>query len=111
MDSCFAIIVAHQHGVTSWLRLALANPNILFFFLRDINLTLGLLPSRIHVIWRDSAVGVGSSKFIGLLKAQTVLRPGVFVLKRFFCQIQCFDWLPLLRSVGVTILKTTARQD
>ena len=24
----------------------------------------------------------------------------VFVLKRFFCRMQCFDWLPLLRSVA-----------
>ena len=30
------------------------------FSLRDINLTLGLLPPRGHVVWRDS-VGVKSS--------------------------------------------------
>ena len=30
------------------------------FSLQDINLTLGLLPSRRHLIWRDS-VGVVSS--------------------------------------------------
>ena len=30
------------------------------FFMRDINLTLGLLPPRRHVVWRDS-VGVKSS--------------------------------------------------
>ena len=31
---------------------------------------------------------------------QTALRACVFVLKRFFCQTRCFDWLPLLRSVA-----------
>ena len=40
-----------------FLRLVLANS---LFSLRDINLTLGLLPSRRHVVWRDS-VGVESS--------------------------------------------------
>ena len=39
------------------LRLVLAN---YLFSLRDINLTLGLLPPRKHVVWRDS-VGVESS--------------------------------------------------
>jgi len=39
------------------LRLVLAN---YFISLRDINLTLGLLPPRRHVVWRDS-VGVESS--------------------------------------------------
>ena len=39
-------------------RLVLAN---FLFSLRDINLTLGLLPPRRHVVWRDS-VGVGSSR-------------------------------------------------
>ena len=39
------------------LRLVLANS---LFSLRDINLTLGLLPPRRHVVWRDS-VGVRSS--------------------------------------------------
>ena len=38
-------------------RLVLANS---LFSLRDINLTLGLLPPRRHVVWRDS-VGVESS--------------------------------------------------
>ena len=33
---------------------------ISLFSLRDINLTLGLLPPRRHVVWRDS-VGVESS--------------------------------------------------
>ena len=33
---------------------------IFLFSLRDINLTLGLLPPRKHVVWRDS-VGVESS--------------------------------------------------
>ena len=33
---------------------------IFLFSLRDINLTLGLLPPRRHVVWRDS-VGVESS--------------------------------------------------
>ena len=37
-------------------RLVLADP---LFSLRDINLTLGLLPPRRHVVWRDS-VGVES---------------------------------------------------
>ena len=40
-----------------FLRLVLANS---LFSLRDINLTLGLLPPRRHVVWRDS-VGVESS--------------------------------------------------
>ena len=39
-------------------RLVLADP---LFSLRDINLTLGLLPPRRHVVWRDS-VGVESSR-------------------------------------------------
>ena len=39
------------------LRLVLAN---YLFSLRDINLTLGLLAPRRHVVWRDS-VGVESS--------------------------------------------------
>ena len=38
-------------------RLVVAN---FLFSLRDINLTLGLLPPRRHVVWRDS-VGVKSS--------------------------------------------------
>ena len=33
----------------------------IFFSLRDSNLTLGLLPPRRHVLWRDS-VGVESSR-------------------------------------------------
>ena len=41
-----------------FLRLVLANS---LFSLRDINLTLGLLPSRRQVVWRDS-VGVESLK-------------------------------------------------
>ena len=40
-----------------FLRLVLANP---LFSLRDINLTLALLPPRRHVVWRDS-VGFESS--------------------------------------------------
>ena len=39
-------------------RLVLAN---FLFSLRDINLTLGLLPPRRHVVWRDS-VGVEGSR-------------------------------------------------
>ena len=39
-------------------RLVLAN---FLFSLRDINFTLGLLPPRGHVVWRDS-VGVESSR-------------------------------------------------
>ena len=42
---------------STFLRLGLANS---LFSLRDINLTLGLLPSRRHVVWRDY-VGVESS--------------------------------------------------
>ena len=37
---------------------------IFLFSLRDINLTLGLLPPRRHLVWRDS-VGVESS-WLGL---------------------------------------------
>ena len=46
--------------LSMFLRLVLANS---LFSLRDINLTLGLslLPSRRHVVWRDS-VGVESSE-------------------------------------------------
>ena len=44
--------------LSMFFRLVLANP---LFSLRDINLTLGLLPSRRHVVWRDS-VGVRSSR-------------------------------------------------
>ena len=40
------------------LRLVLAN---YLFSLRDINLTLGLLPPRRHVVWRDS-VGIEGSR-------------------------------------------------
>ena len=39
-------------------RLVLAN---FLFSLREINLTVGLLPPRRHVVWRDS-VGVESSR-------------------------------------------------
>ena len=46
--------------VCMFLRLVLANP-LHYFSLRDINLTLGLLPSMRHVVWHDS-VGVESSK-------------------------------------------------
>ena len=41
---------------------------------------------------------------------QTALRTCVFVLKRIFCQMQCFDWLPLLRSNAWTILKPTVTE-
>ena len=43
--------------LSMFFRLVLANS---LFSLRDINLTLGLLPLRRHVVWRDS-VGVRSS--------------------------------------------------
>ena len=43
-------------------RLVLAN---FLFSLRDINLTLGLLPPRRHVVWRDS---VGVESFLWLLR-------------------------------------------
>ena len=43
--------------LSMFLRLVLANS---LFSLRDINLTLGLLPPRRHVVWRDS-VGVEGS--------------------------------------------------
>ena len=46
-------------GYLWFLRLVLANS--LFFSLRYINVTLGLLPPRGYVVWRDS-VGVGSSR-------------------------------------------------
>ena len=42
--------------LSMFLRLVLANS---LFSLRDINLTLGLLPSRRHVVWRDSVVCQG----------------------------------------------------
>ena len=45
--------------LSMFFRLVLAMANSLFS-LRDINLTLGLLPSRRHVVWRDY-VGVESS--------------------------------------------------
>ena len=44
--------------LSMFFRLVLANS---LFSLRDINLTLGLLPPRRHVVWRDS-VGVESSR-------------------------------------------------
>ena len=44
--------------LSMFFRLVLANS---LFSLRDINLTLGLLPPRRHVVWRDS-VGVRSSR-------------------------------------------------
>ena len=43
--------------LSMFLRLVLANS---LFSLRDINLTLGLLPSRRHVVWHDS-VGLESA--------------------------------------------------
>ena len=46
-----------------YMRLVLANS---LFSLRDINLTLGLLPPKRHVVWRDS-VGVEGSRS-GLIK-------------------------------------------
>ena len=30
---------------------------------------------------------------------QTDLRACVFVLKGFICHMECFDWLPILRSL------------
>ena len=67
-------------------RLVLAN---FLFSLRDINLTLGLLPPRRHGVWRDS-VGVESSRsglkseyadifhqsFLCLLRILTSLKEG-----------------------------------
>ena len=51
--------VAHATWyLSSFKPLVLAN---FLFCLRDINLTLGLLPLRGHVVWRDS-VGVESSR-------------------------------------------------
>ena len=44
--------------LSMFLTLVLANP---LFSLRDINFTLGLLPARRHVVWRDS-VGVEGSR-------------------------------------------------
>ena len=44
--------------LSMFLRLVLTNP---IFSLRHINLTLGHLPPRRHVVWRDS-VGVESSR-------------------------------------------------
>ena len=44
--------------LSMFFRLVLANS---LFSLRDVNLTLGLLPPRRHVVWRDS-VGVRSSR-------------------------------------------------
>ena len=52
----YAVILAWSCPCFFWL--VLANS---LFSLRDINLTLGLLPSRRHVVWRDS-VGVRSSR-------------------------------------------------
>ena len=46
-----------QLVLSIYFRLVLANS---LFSLRDINLTLGLLPPGTHVVWRDS-VGVKSS--------------------------------------------------
>ena len=43
--------------LSMFFRLVLVNS---LFSLQDINLTLGLLPPRRHVVWRDS-VGVKSS--------------------------------------------------
>ena len=34
---------------------------------------------------------------------QTALGACVFVLKRFSCQMQCFDWLTRLRGLGCQI--------
>ena len=44
--------------LSMFFRLVLTNS---LFSLRDINLTLGLLPPRRHVVWRDS-VGVKSAR-------------------------------------------------
>ena len=52
MLCCYSCMV-----LSMFFRLGLANSS---FSLRDINLTLGLLPPRRHVVWRDS-VGVKSS--------------------------------------------------
>ena len=51
IDSIYAVILS------MFFRLVLANSS---FSLRVINLTVGLLPPRRHVVWRDS-VGVNSS--------------------------------------------------
>ena len=47
-----------SHGYVHVLNVGLAYP---LFSLRDVNLTLGLLPLRRHVVWRDS-VGVEGSR-------------------------------------------------
>ena len=51
---CYSCMV-----LSMFLRLVLANS---LFSLRDINLTLGLLPPRRHVVWRDSVGVEGSSE-------------------------------------------------
>ena len=51
IDPIYAVILS------MFFRLVLANSS---FSLRVINLTVGLLPPRRHVVWRDS-VGVNSS--------------------------------------------------
>ena len=73
-----------------YLRLVLANS---LFSLRDINLTLELLPPRRDVVWRDS-VGVGSSGS----------RPKIRVRGHFFSELSlvvtpyCMRALELLRG-------------
>ena len=59
-------------------RLVLANS---LFSLRDINLTLGLLPPRRHVVWRDS-VGVESSRLRFTSECKDIFRQSFLWLLR-----------------------------
>ena len=58
---------------------------IFLFSLRDINLTLGLLPPRKHVVWRDS-VGVESSG------------SGLKIIVRGYFASEFFSVTPYLRA-------------
>ena len=73
--SIFVPICCNFCMVCMFLRLVLANP-LHYFSLRDINLTLGLLPSMRHVVWRNS-VGVESSK-LGLNRRVRIFFTRVF---------------------------------
>ena len=64
--------------LSMFLRLVLANS---LFSLRDINLTLGLLPPRRHVVWRDS-VGVESSRLRFTSECKDIFRQSFLWLLR-----------------------------
>ena len=79
-------------------RLVLANS---IFSLRDINLALGILPPRRHVVWHDS-VGFESSGS-GLKSECADIFPGMDAICGLSLSLVWFS--PLLREVFLLVLR------